>query len=342
MLMRPTRLVFSGGGTRCLTFVQTLVDFQKVGVLSGVNEYWGTSAGALLAALLAITKSPQRVKELMFQTDYTQFRNVDVSNILTITNTWGLDDGRSLVTEVERIFESIETGASKRRLSDVSGLNIIVSDLHSHETVVCNGATYPDLRIVDAIRASMSLPILFTPYRHTNGHLWVDGAIKANFPWHLLPDDAARSTALGFAFEKSWHHGPKNFSEYLFSMIHFDEPKKIEQLKNTWKNNILWFPSPPFPSWFVRFKEDDFILVTGIGAAVARDALAKWSTPGSRLRTHGIPSLSVRPSTLEPVRLGGRTGESSDILKSSSREPHLDSSPPQSPHTERSSRRWSV
>jgi len=340
--MRPTRLVFSGGGTRCLTFIQTLLDFEKAGVLTSVNEYWGTSAGALLASLLAMTKSPSRVRELMFKTDYTQFRNVDVSNILNITTGWGLDDGRSLVAEVERVFDSIEAGASKRRLADITGLNIVVSDLHSHETIVCNSVNYPDLRVVDAIRASMSLPILFTPYKHTNGHLWVDGAIKANFPWHLLPDDAARGSALGFAFEKSWQHGPRNFNEYLFSMIHFDEPKKIEQLKSMWGANILWFPSPPFPSWFVRFKEEDFILIQSIGAAVARDALAKWSISNSAPGTTGTPSQSARPSTLLPVLPRVRTDESSDNPKSSCPLPHPDSSQPQSLQTRLSCRRWSL
>ena len=340
--MRPLRLVFSGGGTRCLTFVQTLIDFESAGILTDVKEYWGTSAGAFLATLLSLTKSPIRVKELMFQTDYTKFRNVDISNILTITNTWGLDDGTSLSTEIGRILETVETGASKRKLCDISGLNIIVADLHSHEVLVCNGTTYPDLGVVDAIRASMSLPILYTPYRHTNGHLWVDGAIKANFPWHLLPDDDARASALGFAFEKSWHHGPKTLSEYLFSMIHFDEPKKVEQLKAEWSHNILWFPSPPFPSWFVRFQEEDFTLVTTIGAAVARDTLRKWSTPDCPLKTNGSPSPSVHPSILGLVRPGDHRGESSDIPKSSCREPRLDSSPPQSPHIGLSSRRWSV
>jgi predicted acylesterase/phospholipase RssA len=340
--MKPIRLVFSGGGTRCLTFVQTLVEFESAGVLANVKEYWGTSAGAFLATLLAMTKSPLRVKDLMFKTDYTQFRNVDISNILTITNTWGLDDGHSLVTEVERILESMEAGASKQTLSDISGLNIVVSDLHSHETIVCNAKTYPELRVVDAIRASMSLPILFTPYKHTNGHLWVDGAIKANFPWHLLPNDKARESALGFAFEKSWQHGPKNFSEYLFSMIHFDEPKKVEQLKATWRRNILWFPSPPFPSWFVRFKEEDFILVTSIGSTIARDALAKWSMQDSRLRTHGTPMQSAIPNTPGQVDPEDRTTGSSDIPKSFCPLRLLDSSQPQLPSTEPSFRRWSV
>jgi patatin-like phospholipase/acyl hydrolase len=64
----PSRLVFCGGGTRCLVFLQTLVELENQNRLVNVKEYWGTSAGALLAALLAITKSAQSVKKIMFTT----------------------------------------------------------------------------------------------------------------------------------------------------------------------------------------------------------------------------------------------------------------------------------
>jgi NTE family protein len=341
--MKPSCLVFAGGGTRCLTFVQTLIDLEVAGNLKHVNEYWGTSAGALLATLLAMTKSAERVKELMFKTDYTQFRNVNLSNILSITTTWGIDDGRSLTAEIERMLEFIEPDSSKKRLIDISGLNIVVSDLHSHETIVCNSKSYPDLAVVDAIRASMSLPILFTPYKHKNGHLWVDGAIKANFPWHLLPNDEARNNALGFAFEKSWHHGPKNFNEYLFSMIHFDEPKKVEQLKTDWAHNILWFPSPPFPSWFVRFKEEDFILITNIGASVAADALSRWKLrQHSDLRTTQNQPYSEHRNIHSQVLRQDHKDELSEIPKYSFPLQHQDSSLPQSLGRTLSSRRWSV
>jgi predicted acylesterase/phospholipase RssA len=341
-MMRPARLVFSGGGTRCLVFLQALVEFDSAGLLTDVKVYWGTSAGAFLAALMTITRSPARVKELMFQTDYTKFRNVDISNILSITNTWGLDDGRSLVEEIERVLESVEVGASGRKLADTKGLNIIVSDLHSRETIVCNSDTYPEIRVVDAIRASMSLPILYTPYKHTNGHLWVDGAVKANFPWHLLPDDEARTSALGFAFEKPWLQGPKNFTEYVFSMIHFDDPKKTEYLKTNWKHNILWFPSPPFPSWFVRFKEEDYLLVTSIGDDIAKKAMTKWSTRDFPVRTNEILPPSEHRNILEPTRPGDRIVESSGSPKSSSPLLPRDSSLPQSRSIIPSSRRWSV
>ncbi len=251
-------------------FAQTLVELEKQNRLVAVKDYWGTSAGALVAALLAISKSPARVKDVMFKANYTNWRNFDVANLLNITQTWGLDDGKSLTEEIETVFEMLQPGSKTRLLRDLSGLHIVVSDLNSHETVVVNSESYPELRVVDAIRASMSLPLFFRPFRHpTTGHVWVDGAIRAHFPWEVLPNDDARREALGFTFEKSWSDGPQTFMEYLFSMIHFDEPRKIQHLKKKWARNIVWYPPPPYPAWYVRLRPEDFTMIETAGRTAA-------------------------------------------------------------------------
>lgn len=321
--MLPKRLVFCGGGTRCLVFLQGLIELEKKGTFKRVNEYWGTSAGAMVASLYAFTKSSQTVKDIMFNTNYQKFRDIDISNVFGIQTSWGLDDGQSLIQEIEYIFESIGKGNKDKLLSDMPELNIVVSDVTIRETVVCNSQTFPSLRVVDALRASMSLPVFFRPFRHPEtGHLWVDGAIKANFPWHCLPNDTARSEALGFAFEKSsYYTTPKTLMEYIFSMIHFDEPKKTKVLKSEWSSNIIWFVLPPFPSWFIRLQKEDFDLIEKLG----REGAEKWLTYSNSLagQTRRIAQAS------ETCQYPSNTGvcpplcEGPHILKSSSQKERI-------------------
>lgn len=322
-----------------MVFLHALVELERKGRLTNVREYWGTSAGALVASLYALSKSATTLKTMMYSIDYTKFRDMDVSNLFSITSSWGLDDGSSLMKEIERIFEQVEPGAKHKVLRDVPELNIVVSDLNLRETVVCNATNFPTLRVTEAIRASMSLPIFFRPFINPiNGHYWVDGAVRANFPWAQLPSDEARRESLGFAFEKNIDGGPKTFMEYVFSMIHFDEPKKFKQLKQTWASNILFFPPPPFPPWFLRLKPADFQLLEGVGASVARDWLLMH--PASCVETPEIriPSFPRRTqSSSHPHRKIGLM----DSLTPSP-EPFRDSSPPQSLRTGRFCRRWSV
>jgi NTE family protein len=271
----PKRLVFSGGGTRCLVFLPALKRLESQQRLRAVHEWWGTSAGALLAAIMGITKSAVRTQDILHQTVYDKFRDISLLNMVNFTDTWGLDDGYSMVAEIERILELAKPGGSQMTMSDVSGVRIVVADLNAYETVVCSDATFPTLRIADAIRASMSLPVLYRPFRcPINGHIWVDGGLRAAFPWECLPSKAAREESLGFAFEKSWIAGPRTFTEYMFSMLHFEDPKMIATYKRQWKQHILWFPSPPFPAWYVRIQEDDKRLLETLGT----ETIERWFT----------------------------------------------------------------
>jgi NTE family protein len=321
-------------------YLQALVDLERRGTLADVKDYWGTSAGALVASLLSLSRSAVKTKALMLNTDYVKFRDFDVGNLLSITTTWGIDDGYALTRQLTSLLETLEPGSSKKTLLDVEGLNIVVSDLTSHETIVCNGTTYPSLTLIDALRASMSLPLFFKPYVHVpTGHLWVDGAVRANFPWHVLPSDTARHESLGFSFEKPWMGGPRTFSEYLFSMIHFDEPKKILSYKAKYPRNILWFPTPPYPAWFSTLRPEDFVLIDSIGQAT----VDRWLTDDSSRPPETSETLphSSLPGTLEPVSLPHYTVETSDS-QTPSTAPYLDSSPRQLPVRQSSSRRWSV
>ena len=337
----PTHLVFCGGGTRCLVFLETLVELEQRDRLKNVKEYWGTSAGGLLASLLALTKSATAVKRLMLGIDYSAFRDMDVMNLVSITTTWGLDDGTALIRELERLFERIEPGCKDKRLADVPGLHIVVADLNAHETVVCNSVTQPGLRVVDALRASMSLPLIFRPFVHPEtGHYWVDGAVRAHFPWHVLPNDEARNSALGFAFEKSWMGGPRSLTEYLFSMIHFDEPKKIMSQKEKWPRNILWYPTPPYPAWFVKLQEEDFRLVEDEGRRAAEKYLTEDDSPHLP-ETRESPPVSAAPNIPLPTTLPHCTTESSGT-PTPFLAPGLGSSPPQSLYRPPVSRRWSL
>ena len=337
-------LVFSGGGTRVLFFVPALVELEKKGLLDDIKEYWGTSAGALLAAYLAITHSAAGLYTAMRDIHYTKFRDINPANIFDMSQTWGMDDGYSLVKEIERIFETYGVGFGKKTMGDVPGLHIIVSDLNSHEVLDVNSTTYPDVRISEAIRASMGVPFMYKPYKHGgSGHYWIDGALKANFPWDLLPDDAARKAALGFTFDKSWIDGPRTFTDYMFSMIHFDEPKKMSLLKRDWPKNILWFPPPKWPAWFMTLNDSDFQLIDSIGSNVLHEWLASRQKDGSMC----LPNKTESPPVCEDQNTHPQVCPADCIAESSDNrlpcpEPSQDSSLPQLPSIQPSYRRWSV
>ncbi len=334
----PKRLVFSGGGTQCLAFLPTLLRLEKQNQLSQVHEWWGTSAGSLLASLLAITRSAHKVNDLMRQTDFTRFRDVNLMNIVDFKTAWGFDNGVSFQRELERVFDLAKSGSSKMKLAEVENLHIPVCDITKHKTIICSSKTYPDLRIVDAVRASMSLPFFYVPFRNPeNGNLWIDGGVNANFCWAYLPSDEARKESLGFAFERSWNNGPKTLSEYIFSILHFGEPEIMKSFKENWKRNIIWYASPPFPAWYMRIQKEEYDLLDQISDQAYRTWLTAYSSNSSESHLKS-EVLHIPPSGNHQNCKDGRSDTPLCLSQPQQRYPSQDLPPKIQPL----SRRWSV
>ena len=336
---KPTRIMFCGGGSRCILFIQALVELEKVGYLTDVHEYWGTSAGALIALILSIGLGPTAIQPILQGTQFHKFRDMDIRNLLSFQTSWGLDNGTSLEKEIERLVSLL--ASSDILLKDVPSLHVVVTDVTARETLVVSGATHPHLRAVDAVRASMSLPFFYRPYKEPlSGHYWNDGALRANFAWDLLPSDEERNKTLGFCFI----HTPvpsMTLERYLFSMIHFDEPRKLKKYADLWSHRILWFTHPPFPAWYTRIDVEDIRLLNAAGSKVALDWIQRFLTQPLPSETQESPPWSAPPRTLpllsHPDSAVGSSGIPESLALSRQEYPS-----PLSYRSERLSRRWSV
>ena len=333
---KPRRLMFCGGGSRCIVFVQALVELETAGILTDVKEYWGTSAGSLLALVLAVGMSPLAIQPVLQGTQFHKFRDMDIRNLLSFQTTWGLDDGTSLIAELERVLGLL--ASPHILMKDLPSLHVVVTDVTARETLVVSGKTHPMVRAVDAVRASMSLPFLYRPYKEPgSGHYWNDGALRANFAWDLLPSDEERRRTLGFCFSQT-PVTALTLEKYIFSMVHFDEPRKFARLKADWPFHILWFSHPPFPAWYTRIDAEDLRMLNDAGRTVAHEWML---TQASRSRIEESPPLCAPlhtpPSSSHPDSAIGSSGtpESSAL-----RWPEYPS--PLSSGFGRPSRRWSV
>jgi NTE family protein len=81
-------------------------------------------------------------------------------------------------------------------------LSITVSDTTGEEMLVLNARTAPAFPVAWAVRASMSMPLVFQEVvwqrawgtyrgRDVTGHVLIDGGVLSNFPFHLLTSDLA-------------------------------------------------------------------------------------------------------------------------------------------------------
>ena len=298
------RLVFSGGGARCISFFHALAALDP-SLLKDVSEWWGTSAGALIAALLSVGGSLSTMMHLSGIIDFRHFRNMELDHIFNMTYTWGLDSGYGLLQGIVNMLDQV--GAKDWTLSKVPGLHVIIADVTNSKTLVCNAKTHPDLLIAHAVRASMSLPFFYMPFHAPDGSLWVDGGVRCNFAWTLLTEEQ-RKESIGFLFgtPQSGPTGqnPTTLSQYLLRLVHFGEKTELS-------GNLVRVHISNFPAWFVNLQEEDRLELVTVGRTAGEMFMKAWTAKSSYIPPDPVEMLLPSPPPNSPVHL---PNERMDIL----------------------------
>ncbi len=214
--------VFEGGGVKGIAFVGALEAAREQGIERWVNVA-GTSAGAIVASLLAVRYDTARLREILEQTDYNQFADYGwggriVGGLRNAVTGRGLCPGRAFEQWLGERFAESPVAKSNPTFSDVERddlpdlsdeerekaryrLRVIASDITEGRMLVLpddivhytdkDGRRYTkaDLPIAKAVRMSMSFPYFFEPvtlYQNGQVHYIVDGGLLSNFPVFLF------------------------------------------------------------------------------------------------------------------------------------------------------------
>ena len=203
---QSTDLVLSGGGVQGIA---------HVGVVSALAEHGyrferiaGTSAGSIVGSLIAAGMPSARLAEIMGTLDYPSFLDKDtldriplVGPPLSLVIENGYAEGARFVDWLggELAALGVTTFGDLRLDDDRAGtrperrwrLVVMAADVTRGQFVRLPwdyeryGLEPDEQRVVDAVRASISVPYLFEParLRHAGGEsLLVDGGLISNYP----------------------------------------------------------------------------------------------------------------------------------------------------------------
>jgi NTE family protein len=238
--------VFEGGGVKGIAFAGALAAAEReIGIREWVNVA-GTSAGAIAACLLAAGYGAEQLRAIMRDVDYRGFADYGfggklIGGPLNALRRRGIVRGEyfrqwlherlaaSPLGRPDPTFADLERydipadaapeqrEAARFRLrviaSDVSEGRMLVlpQDIHSYEDARGDRLRPETLRVVDAVRMSMSFPFFFDPVTLRKGgrpHLIVDGGLLSNFPvWLFDGPTAPRRPTFGFRLHPG--HGPE-------------------------------------------------------------------------------------------------------------------------------------
>jgi NTE family protein len=198
----PRRLAFCGGGVRCVAHVGALKALDSANLLGCVKEMIGISAGSLFALLYVLGYSIRQIEELALKFDFTILGTIEPEDILLFPMTLGLNSGDAVDKLIASILHqkgfdkdiSFSDLTKKTRLT----FRCYATDLQKSKIKEMSVWTTPAMSVRTAVRASMSLPVMYSPVREGDS-LLVDGGLLHNLPLVFLTDAEIEET-LGVLF----------------------------------------------------------------------------------------------------------------------------------------------
>lgn len=206
-------LVFEGGGIKGIAYAGAIGVLEEKGIMPGIRRVAGTSAGAITATLLALGAGGAQIQEILHATQFSAFEDASLG---VVRNSWRLlhrygwykgdafsewakkqiaalggDDGLTFAALSARAKEAPERYRE---------LYMIGTDLSAQRSVVYSAERTPDTPIWQALRISMSLPLVFASIK-SGGDIRVDGGLSWNYPLDLFdhPRYKARTEGEGDA-----------------------------------------------------------------------------------------------------------------------------------------------
>lgn len=163
MKTKDVALVLSSGGPRGLAFIGAIEELQSRGY--NITSVAGTSMGSLVAGVFACGALAQ-FKEWIFTVDRMNlFKYLDV--VIS----------PSYLMKGEKIIEALGEIVPDVRIENLPiPYTALASDLYTGEKVIFRSGS-----LLEAIRASISVPSLFKPYR-IGAKTLIDGGLVSTFP----------------------------------------------------------------------------------------------------------------------------------------------------------------
>ncbi|EIW17738.1 MULTISPECIES: patatin-like phospholipase family protein [Pelosinus] len=217
--------IFEGGGVKGIAYIGALSVLQEREILPKIERVGGASAGAIMGLLIGLNFSFKEIEDILLSLDFTRF----------------LDDSLGVAFDTTRLFKEfgwykgdyfrnwignliqIKTGNPDATFKEIfeAGKELefremffIGTNLSTKRSQVFSVEHTPDLCVADAVRISMSIPLLFAAKRGEYNDIYVDGGVLDNYPIKLFDREK-------YVYEHS--NEPEYYKQFNEQLKEYDE-----------------------------------------------------------------------------------------------------------------------
>jgi len=225
-------LVLSGGSTKGIIILGALQYLYDQNYLNEINNFVGTSCGALIGFLLAIGYTP--IEIIVYICTNQLVEKVPHFNIVAMINGHGASSFSNIYEELEKMtiakigyiptFADIKLKMKKNLYCFSFNITKNKEEIHCFENT-------PDMPCLIALRMSSNLPLVFENYKYGND-FYVDGGVCNNFPLDYAEKIGKKIIGIYFSDEGNHFNSANdiNILEFIYKLMFVPISQKTNSL----------------------------------------------------------------------------------------------------------------
>lgn len=221
-------LVLEGNGMSGLAYIGSLKVLEEQNLIEHVENFAGTSSGAIMAALISIGYTSEQILNIVKTLDWdnmVQKRNC-LLRFFHFWNKYGLFKYDQIEKTIKSFFirKLGKCDYTFKELYELTGKQLILVGVNVNKQkpeYFCEKLT-PNMSVIKAIKISTSFPFIFDPVKH-NDMLYIDGGIMNNFPIEYFGYENPETLGINLTDndENSDQNIPiENILNYGFNILH--------------------------------------------------------------------------------------------------------------------------
>lgn len=198
-------LVFEGAGIRGVAYAGAIAELEEHDMMQHIEKVGGTSAGAIIALTLSLGYNAKEIEDIIYLTNFKKFNYHFAGGVTRTFKRFGWYKGKKFDAWLGEIIEDKTGNADitfeELKLKGYKDLYCVATLLDAQRLEIYDAASHPNMKIRDAVRASMSVPLYFeamfiddqgNTYKKLkdcdSAHIVFDGGLIGNFPIFIFDD----------------------------------------------------------------------------------------------------------------------------------------------------------
>ena len=224
-----THLVFSGNALRSLCLCGVLRYLYCYNLDTQIRDVAGTSMGALFCFAFALKIPIEELESILYNLSKNpKLTKFNSSSFINIINSYGLGSSHDYLDVFREYLQKKynQNDITFLELSKKTGINLYVSTtcINNYKNKIFNVNETPDISVIDAIAASMCIPILSKPVKIGDDY-YIDGCLTNNFPYeYFIENNVNKENILGVGVmdvnNENKNNNPTSFITYMSSILH--------------------------------------------------------------------------------------------------------------------------